>query len=88
MLEFRDELLSLIDEADGVSIQVNDLIFMMLQIGISDPGLQRELGSIREPTLQAFNEKIKVYEQARKATSNTAFSWIFRRPTVSGSVAG
>ena len=71
MLEFREELLSLIDKADGVNIQVNDLICMMLHIGISDQGLQRELGSIREPT-QAFKEKIEGYEQARKTICNTA----------------
>ena len=45
----------------------------MLQIDISDQGLLRELGSIREPTLQAFNEKIEGYEQARKTTSSTVF---------------
>ena len=45
----------------------------MLQIGISDPGLQRELGSIREPTLQAFNEKIEGFEQAHRTTNNTAY---------------
>ena len=50
-MEFRKELLSLIDEADSMNITVNDLVFMILQIGISDPGLQRDLGSIREPTL-------------------------------------
>ena len=65
---------SLIDEADDINILVNDLICMMLQIGISDQGLQRELGSIREPTLQAFNEKIEDYEQARKTTGSSAFS--------------
>ena len=56
MLEFREELLSLSDEADGVNIQVIALICMMLQVAISNQGLQRELGSTREPTLQAFNE--------------------------------
>ena len=49
-LEFREKLLSLIDEADGTNITVNDLICMMLQIGLNNQGLQRELGSIREPT--------------------------------------
>ena len=39
VLEFREELLSLIDEADCMNITVNDLVCMMLQIGISDPGL-------------------------------------------------
>ena len=43
VLEFRKELLSLIMEADGINIGVNDLICMMLQIGISDPALQLEL---------------------------------------------
>ena len=63
-LEFREELLSLIDEADGTNITVNDLICMMLQIGLNDQGLQRELGSIREPILQSFTEKIEGYEKA------------------------
>ena len=45
----------------------------MLQIGISDPALKRELGSIRNPTLPAFNEKLEGYEQARRTTNSTAF---------------
>ena len=63
-IEFREELLSLIEEADGVNIGLNDLVCMMLQIGFSDPSLQRELGAVRNPTLAAFNEKIKGFEQA------------------------
>ena len=47
IIEFREELLSLIEEADGDNIRVNDLIWMMLQIGASNPALQRELGSLR-----------------------------------------
>ena len=50
IIEFREELLSLIEEADGDNIGVNDLICMMLQIGASDPSLRRELGSIKNPT--------------------------------------
>ena len=53
-IEFREELLSLIEEAEGVNIGVNDLVCMMLQIGLSDPSLQRELGADRNPTLAAF----------------------------------
>ena len=64
-LEFREELLSLLDEADGANITCNDLICMMLQIGVSDSNLQRELGSIRHPTLDAFTEKIEGFEQAK-----------------------
>ena len=51
---------------------------MMLQIGISDPALQRELGAIRNPTLAAFNDKIEGYEQARRTTNNTAFGFSSR----------
>ena len=57
VIEFREELISLIEEADGINIVVNNLICMMLQVGISDPALQRELGGVRNPTLAAFNEK-------------------------------
>ena len=32
VIEFREELLSLMNEADGANIGVNDLICMMLQI--------------------------------------------------------
>ena len=39
IIEFGEELLSLIEEADGDNIGVNDLICMMLQIGASDPSL-------------------------------------------------
>ena len=59
VIEFREELLSLMDEADGANIGINNLICMMLQIGVSDPALQRELGSINKPTLPSFKEKIK-----------------------------
>ena len=44
-IEFREELLSLLEEADGVNITCNDLICMMLKIGLSDSSLRRELGS-------------------------------------------
>ena len=50
-IEFSEELLSLLEEADGVNITCNDLICMMLQIGLSDLSLQRELGAIRNPTI-------------------------------------
>ena len=43
-IEFREELLSLLEEADGANITCNDLICLMLQIGLSDSNLQRELG--------------------------------------------
>ena len=45
----------------------------MLQISASDSALQRELGAIKNPTLQSFNTKIEGYEQARKTTATTAF---------------
>ena len=72
IIEFRDDLLSLIDEADGATITVNDLVCMMLQIGASDSALQKELGAIQNPTLPAFNRAIVGYEQARKTTASTA----------------
>ena len=46
---------------------------MMLQIGVSNPALQRELGSIKNPTLPAFNDKFEGYEQARKTVLSSAF---------------
>ena len=62
------------EDADGASIGVTDLICMMLQIGVSDVALQRELGAIKNPTLPAFNDKIEGNEQARKSTaSGTAY---------------
>ena len=72
IIEYRDELLSLIEEADGATITVNDLICMMLQIGASDSALQKELGAIQNPTLPAFNRAIEGYEQARKTTAPSA----------------
>ena len=44
----------------------------MLQIGLSDSNLRRELGAIRNPTLLGFSEKIEGYEQARKAEYGNA----------------
>ena len=73
IIEFREELLSLIEEADGDNIGVNDLICMMLQIGASDPALRRKLGSIKNPTILAFNDKIEGFEQARKTESSSAY---------------
>ena len=55
------------------TIGVNDLICMMLQIGASDPTLKHELGSIKNPTLLNFNDKIECYEQARKTEQSTAY---------------
>ena len=71
-IEFREELLSLLEEADGANITCNDLICMMLQIGLSDSNLQRELGSIRNPTLDAFSEKIEGFEQAKRTMASSA----------------
>ena len=45
-LEFREELLSLLEEADGANIGCDDLVCMMLQIGLSDGQLRRDLGAI------------------------------------------
>ena len=56
-----------------MNITCNDLICMMLQIEISDPSLQRELGAVRNPTLAAFNEKIEGFEQARQTVSTNAY---------------
>ena len=72
IIEFWDELLSLIDEADGVTITINGLVCMMLQIGASDTALQKELDAIQNPTLPAFNRAIEGYEQARKTTATSA----------------
>ena len=71
IIEFREELLSLIEEADGDNIGVNDLICIMLRIGASDPALRRELGAIKNPTLTNFNDKIEGFEQARKTEENS-----------------
>ena len=49
-----------------MNITCNDLICMMLQIGLSDQNLQRELGAIRNPTLDTFSEKIEGFEQAKR----------------------
>ena len=46
---------------------------MMLQIGASDPALRRELGSIKNPPLLSFNDKIEGFEQARKTESSSAY---------------
>ena len=46
---------------------------MMLQIGLSNQGLQRELGSIRDPTLQSFTKRIEGYEQGLKSTRSSVF---------------
>ena len=73
IIEFREELLFLIEKADGDNIGVNNLICMMLQIGASDPALRRELGSIKNQTLITFNDKIEGFEQARKTESSTAY---------------
>ena len=45
----------------------------MLQIGLSDSQLRRELGAVRDPTLRGFSEKIEGYEQARKTEPEAAY---------------
>ena len=45
---------------------------MMLQIGLTDSNLQRELGGIRNPTLDAFSEKIEGFEQAKRTMASGA----------------
>ena len=72
-LEFSEELLSLLEEADGANIGCDDLICMMLQIGLSDGQLRRDLGAIRDPTLKAFSEKIEGFEQAKKTEPDLAY---------------
>ena len=46
---------------------------MMLQIGLSDGQLRRDLGAIRVPTLKSFSEKIEGFEQAKKTEPDLAF---------------
>ena len=58
-IEFREELLSLLEEADGLNIECDDLICMMLQIGLSDSSLQREL-------------EIEGFEQAHRTLSTSS----------------
>ena len=72
-LEFREELLSLLEEADGANIGCDDLICMLLQIGLSDGQLRRELGAIRNPTMASFSEKIEGFEQARRTEPDSAY---------------
>ena len=46
---------------------------MMLQIGLSDGHLRRELGAIRNPTMASFSEKIEGFEQARRTEPDSAY---------------
>ena len=78
-IEFREELLSLLEEADGANITCNDLICMMLQIGLSDNNLQRELGSIRNPTLDAFSDKMEGFEHAKRTMTGSAYGMAVSR---------
>ena len=73
--------MSLLEEADGANIGCDDLICMMLQIGLSDSHLRRELGAIRDPTLRGFSEKIEGYEQARKTEPEAAYGNAAQRQT-------
>ena len=74
VIEFREELLSLLEETDSVNIGCDDLICMMLQIKLSDTSLQRELGTVSNPTLAAFSERIEGFKQARWTISSSAYS--------------
>ena len=79
-LEFREELLSLLEEADGANIGCDDLVCMMLQIGLSDSQLRRDLGGVRDPTLKAFSDKIECFEQAKKTEPDMAFGNAATKP--------
>ena len=59
-IKFREELLSLLEEADGVNIGCDNLICMMLQIGLSDSTLQRELGTVRIPPWPSSARRLRV----------------------------
>ena len=54
------------------------MICMMLQIRASDPALRRELGSIKNPTILAFNDKIEGFEQAKKRSLPLHMAWLPR----------
>ena len=79
-IEFREELLSLLKEADGVNIGCDDLICMMLQIGLSNGQLCRELGAICNPTMNSFSEKIEGFEQARRTEPDSAYGNAVSKP--------
>ena len=54
---------------------------MMLQIGLSDSQLRRELGAIRNPTMASFSEKIEGFKQARRTEPDSAYgNAVFRVP--------
>ena len=72
-LEFREELLSLLEEADGANLGCDNLVCMMLQNGLSDEQLRRDLGAIRDPILKSFSEKIEGFEQAKKTEPDLAY---------------
>ena len=74
-LEFREELLSLLEEADGANIGCDDLICMMLQIGLSDSQLRRDLGGVRDPTLKSFSEKIECKLRRQSQTLHSGIPW-------------
>ena len=46
---------------------------MMLQIGLSDGQLRRELGAIQNPTMTSLSEKIEGFEQARRTEPDSAY---------------
>ena len=73
--------MSLLEEADGANIGCDNLICMMLQIGLTDSHLRRELGAIRDPTLRGFSEKIEGYEQARKTEPEAEYGNAAQRQT-------
>ena len=56
----------------------------MLQIGLSDSNLQRELGSIRNPTLDAFTERIEGFEQAKLTMATNAHGLAASRGNANG----
>ena len=66
-------MLSLLEEADGANIECDDLICMMLQIGLSDGQLRRELGAIHNLSMASFSEKIEGFEQARRTEPDSAY---------------
>ena len=65
---------------------------MTLQIGLSDGQLRRELGAIRNPTMNSFSEKIEGFEHARRTEPDSAYGNAVskpapnRRPSTQGGV--
>ena len=73
-LEAKEQLIILMKEADIDQMDQEDITCMMLQNSFLNPALQANLGVVKYPTLNTFNDIIKSHMAGKYAASQSSAS--------------